>query len=73
MSLKVSYAAACGGLAGGLVGLAVCVVQGVGWNESVFRVFVLAVSAAWMGMLLAWLNVMLSPQNEDSNDGESTP
>jgi len=73
MSLKVSYAAACGGLAGALVGLAICIVQNVAWNDAVFRVFILGVSAAWMGMLLAWLNVMLTPQDDSSRDEEAAP
>jgi len=68
MSLKVSYAAACGGLMGALVGLAICIVQNVAWQDAVLRIFVLAISAAWMGMLLAWLNMMLSPQDDGSQD-----
>ncbi len=56
MSLKVSYAAACGGLAGALVGVAICIVQGISWHDTILRVFVLGAAAAWMGMLLAWLN-----------------
>jgi len=72
MSLKISYAAACGGLAGGLVGLAVCIVQSVAWQDAVFRIAVLAVGAAWMGMLLAWLNLMLTPQEKVEHDEKSS-
>ncbi|MDQ6994992.1 MAG: hypothetical protein Q9M18_05295 [Mariprofundaceae bacterium] len=68
MSLKISYAAACGGLAGALVGLAICIVQSVAWQDAIVRIFVLAAAAAWMGMLLAWLNLMLSPQESVEND-----
>jgi len=73
MSLKVSYAAACGGLTGGLVGLAICIVQDVTWHDAVIRVVVLSGSAAWMGMLLAGLNLMLSPQDQVSHDEEAAP
>ncbi|MDQ6974786.1 MAG: hypothetical protein Q9M10_07850 [Mariprofundaceae bacterium] len=68
MSLKISYAAASGGLAGALVGLAICIVQSVAWQDAVFRIFVLTVGAAWMGMLLAWLNIMLTPQKKVDHD-----
>jgi len=73
MSLKVSYAAACGGLSGALIGLAICIVQDIEWHDAVFRVAVLAVSAAWMGMLLAWLNLMLSPQEDAPHDEGHAP
>jgi len=73
MSLKVSYASACGGLAGALVGVAICIVQGVGWHDAILRVFVLGGTAAWMGMLLAWLNLMLSPSEASSSKQEHAP
>lgn len=73
MSLRVSYAAASGALSGALIGVAVCILRDVAWVDAVFRVFVLAASAAWMGMLLAWLNQMLTPvDKESSEEGRSS-
>jgi len=73
VSLRVSYAAASGALSGALIGVAVCILRDVAWVDAVFRVFVLAASAAWMGMLLAWLNQMLTPvDKESSEEGRSS-
>jgi len=68
MTLRISYAAACGGLGGALIGISVCILKDMSWVDAVFRVFVLSASAAWMGMLLAWLNLMLSPVDDVQQD-----
>jgi len=69
MSMKATHAAASGALAGILIGVSICILRNISLEDSVFRVFVLGASGAWMGMLLAWLNQMLTPKS----DKESTP
>ncbi|MDX8398024.1 MAG: hypothetical protein R8K49_06865 [Mariprofundaceae bacterium] len=59
--MRATYAAASGALAGALIGIIICALRGISLEDTVFRVFVLAASGAWMGMLLAWLNHMLTP------------
>jgi len=61
--MRTSYAAASGAFAGVLIGISICLIQEISLADSVFRCFVLGASGAWMGMLLAWLDQMLTPQN----------
>jgi len=67
--MRTSYAAASGAFAGVLIGIAICLMQEISLSDSVFRCFVLGASGAWMGMLLAWLDQMLTPQNK-ANAGD---
>ena len=71
MNVKVSHAAACGALGGVLLGWAMCIIRGVAWDDALMRVLVLAVSTGWMAMLLAYLNVMLTPEVQEVHDEES--
>jgi len=68
--MRTSYAAASGAFAGVLIGIAICLMQEISLSDSVFRCFVLGASGAWMGMLLAWLDQMLTPQNKSNTDDE---
>jgi len=63
--MKLSYAASCGALLGALVGLAICILCNISWQDSVYRIAVLAFGAAWMGMLLALLGQLLSPKTDE--------
>jgi uncharacterized membrane protein YjfL (UPF0719 family) len=69
--IQTSYAAACGAFAGVLIGIAICLVQEISLADSAFRCFILGASGAWMGMLLAWLDQMLTPQSK-KNAGDDT-
>jgi len=66
--IRTSYAAASGAFAGVLIGISICLVQEISLPDSVFRCFVLGASGAWMGMLFAWLDQMLTPQDKDNTD-----
>ncbi|PCI45714.1 MAG: hypothetical protein COB41_00890 [Proteobacteria bacterium] len=68
--MRTSYAAASGAFAGVLIGIAICLMQEISLPDSIFRCFVLGASGAWMGMLLAWLDQMLTPQNK-TNAGDN--
>jgi len=69
--IQTSYAAASGAFAGVLIGIAICLVQEISLADSAFRSFILGASGAWMGMLLAWLDQMLTPQSK-KNAGDDT-
>ena len=71
MSVKVSHAAAGGALGGALLGWAMCIIRGVAWDDALMRVLVLAISTGWMAMLLAYLNLMLTPEVQEVHDEES--
>ncbi len=66
--MRTSYAAAIGAFAGALIGISICLIQEISWLDSIFRSFVLGASGAWMGMLLAWLDQMLTPSKKDGSD-----
>jgi len=67
--MRTSYAAASGAFAGVLIGIAICLMQEISLADSAFRCFVLGASGAWMGMLLAWLDQMLTPKSK-ANAGD---
>ncbi len=71
MSVPVSHAAASGALTGALLGWAVCILRGAGWDDALMRIVVLAISTGWMAMLLAYLNQMLTPEEANIHDEES--
>ncbi len=60
--MRTSYAAASGAFAGVLIGISICLIQEISLPDTVFRCFVLGASGAWMGMLFAWLDQMLTPK-----------
>ncbi len=64
--IRTSYAAASGAFAGVLIGVAICLIQEVSLPDSMFRCFVLGASGAWMGMLFAWLDQMLTPKGKNN-------
>ncbi|MBL4759990.1 MAG: hypothetical protein JKY80_03940 [Mariprofundaceae bacterium] len=66
--IRTSCAAASGAFAGVLIGMSICLIQEISLQDSVFRCFVLGASGAWMGMLFAWLDQMLTPRNKDNTD-----
>jgi len=68
--MNTSHVAAFGGACGALIGFSICMVVGINFYETMIRVAVLAVSGAWIGMMLAWLNQLLPtmPQSEDDDE-----
>lgn len=63
--IRTSYAAASGAFAGILIGISICLIQEISLPDAMFRCFILGACGAWMGMLLAWLDQMLTPASED--------
>jgi len=57
--MKVSQASISGAATGFLFGCAICLVQEISIIDSIFRIFVLTVAGAWMGVLLVWLDQLL--------------
>lgn len=66
--MRTSYAAASGAFAGVLIGVSICLIQEISLEDSVFRCFILGASGAWMGMLFAWLDQMLTPKRKDNTN-----
>lgn len=71
--MKPAHAATSGALTGVLLGAAICLIQSIPVADSLFRIFILTFTGAWMGILLAWLNKLLpdksGPGNEHPNSG----
>jgi len=63
--MQVKHAAIAGSSIGLLAGIAICTVIGASFTDSLFRVAVLAVAGAWMGVLLVWLNDILMPRDSE--------
>jgi len=65
--MQSRHAAACGISIGLLTGIAIAIFLNLGLVDAAYRITVLAVGGAWMGILLACLNDLLpSPQNQNS-------
>jgi len=62
--MKPVHAALAGSLTGMLLALAVCLIRNIPLVDALFRVMILAFACAWMGVLLAWLNLMLPTRDE---------
>jgi len=68
--MKPTHAATSGALAGLLLGCAICLIQNISVEDSIFRIAILTFSGAWMGILLAWLNQILpNKANHPSDPG----
>lgn len=66
--MKPVHAALTGSLTGMLFGLAICLIQNIPISDALFRILILTFAGAWMGVLLAWLNLLL-PTRHDRNSG----
>ncbi len=62
--MQVKYAAVAGLSIGLLAGVAICTVIGTSLSDMLFRTLILAISGAWMGVLLVWLNDLLTPADQ---------
>jgi len=63
--MPTRYAAACGGLAGLLVGFTIALVRDMDITDALYRIVVLTVGGAWMCGILAWLDELLLPHNNE--------
>lgn len=63
--MHTKHAAIAGASIGLLAGSAICLIIGTSLTDALFRISVLAIGGAWMGVLLAWLNMLLMPKEED--------
>jgi len=57
--MKVSQASISGAATGFLLGCSICLVQNIAVVDSTFRIFVLTMVGAWIGVLLVWLDQLL--------------
>jgi len=64
--MPTSHAAACGGIAGLLLGVIIALINDMQLSDAAYRLLILAMSGAWMGSILATLNDLLMP---DSHSG----
>jgi hypothetical protein len=68
--MQVKHAAIAGLSIGLLSGTAICIVIGTTFSDALFRIFILSIGGAWMGILLAWLNDLLTPETrQDMSHG----
>jgi len=58
------HAAACGGIAGLLLGVFIALLNDMQVADAAYRLFILAMCGAWMGSILAVLNDLLMPDND---------
>ncbi len=69
--MHTTHASVCGAITGLLLGCAICLIQNIAVSDALFRIFVLTLSGAWIGMLLAWLDQLIpdqTMQQEESAD-----
>lgn len=62
--MQLKHAAIAGTSIGILSGIAICcTIIDVSLSDALFRISILAIGGAWMGMMLAWLDDMLTPHD----------
>jgi hypothetical protein len=61
--MTLLQATATGALTGACLAFAVCMFNNISLMDTLFRMFILAVGGAWVGLLLAWLNLILPKNN----------
>jgi len=62
--MKLFQAVTTGGLTGACLAFAVCMFNDITLLDTLFRMFVLGIGGAWVGFLLAWLNMILPRTNQ---------
>jgi len=70
--MSPAQAGIAGCLTGILFGLAICLIQNIPLVDSLFRILILALAGAWMGVLLAWLNVLLPNRKHDQQHQDNS-
>ena len=66
-SMQVKHAAITGSSIGVLSGFAICTMIDASLSDTLFRVSILAIGGAWMGMMMAWLDDLLTPNDDGSH------
>ena len=61
--MRVKHAAIAGSSIGILSGIAICTLIDASLSDALFRISILAIGGAWMGMMLAWLDDLLTPND----------
>jgi len=70
--MKPVHAGLTGSITGMLFGLAICLIQNIPVTDALFRILILAFSGAWMGVLLAWLNLLLPTHHEKNSEHQDS-
>ncbi|MDX8405927.1 MAG: hypothetical protein R8K50_07240 [Mariprofundus sp.] len=70
--MKPVHAGLTGCLTGALFALAICLIQNIPLLDALFRIVILTLAGAWMGVLLAWLNLLL-PGHDKHEHQNSNP
>lgn len=68
--MQLKHAAIAGTSIGILSGIAICTMIEASLSDALFRISILAMGGAWMGMMLAWLDDLLTPDDHpDASHG----
>jgi len=70
--MKPAHAAISGALTGLLLGIAICLIQAIPVADALLRIAILSFAGAWMGLLLAWLNLLLPNKSEQHNEQQDS-
>jgi hypothetical protein len=70
--MPTSHAAACGGIAGLLLGVFIALINDMPFADAAYRLMILAMGGAWMGSILATLNDLLMPDNHTGSGRNQT-
>jgi len=62
--MQIKHAAIAGSSIGILSGIAICTIIDASLSDTIFRVSILAIGGAWMGMMLVWLDDLLTPDDQ---------
>jgi len=68
--MAIKQALISGGILGATIAFAVGMFQNFTFADIIFRMFILGLAGAWIGWMLAWLNVML-PTSKDRKEHHS--
>jgi len=67
--MPTHHAAACGGIAGFLLGVIIALIYDMQIADAAYRLLILSLSGAWMGCILAILDELLMPDSDTGSGG----
>ncbi|MDX8384374.1 MAG: hypothetical protein R8M45_09850 [Ghiorsea sp.] len=66
--MHLSHATMLGAISGACLGFAICMFNDITLVDTLFRMVVLSIGGAWIGFLLAWLNIILPPAEHQEHE-----
>ncbi len=64
--MNIYHAMAAGAVSGACLSFAMCLIKDLTLADTIYRMFIVGLGGAWVGFLLAWLNMILPQADKPS-------